>query len=191
MRARTRTYRVLLWLYPARFRRDYGASMIQLYSDLERTRAPHPFRRALGELAITVPYQHWEAFMATTPVTRATITVVFTAVIALTSIVIGATIIGLLVLLLLAWELYAVLRMRGQGLVLSSRSWWHFMVAGVGVFVAIFVIFALPWPESWRSQVPGEFAFFCVMGGISLSIVLVATGLMMGIGRLALRRRGV
>ena len=59
------------------------------------------------------------------------------------------------------------------------------------VFIAVFVIFALPWPESWRSQVPGELAFFCVMGGIALSIVLVATGALMGIGRLALRRRGV
>ena len=99
--------------------------------------------------------------------------------------------IGLLVLLLLAWELYAVLRMRGRGPVVDSRTWWHFVLAGVGVFVAIFVIFALPWPESWRSQVPGSLAFFCVIGGISLSIVLVATGVMMGIGRLALRRRGV
>lgn len=191
MRARTRAYRLLLWLYPPRFRREYGASMSQLYSDLENTGAQHSFRRALVELAITVPYQYWEAFMATAPITRATITVVFTGVIAVASIAIGATTIGLLVLLLLAWELYAVLRMRGQGLILSSGSWWHFLVAGVGVFIAVFVVFALPWPESWRSQVPGELAFFCVMGGISLSIVLGATGLLMGINRLALRRRGV
>jgi hypothetical protein len=190
MRARTRAYRALVWLYPPRFRREYGESMTQLYSDLERARAQRPFWRVLAELAITVPYQYWEAFVATTPITRATITVVFTAVIAAASIAFGATIIGLLVLLLLAWELYAVLRMRGQGLALSSRAWWQFLLAGVGVFVAVFVIFALPWPESWRSQVPGEVAFFCVMGGISLSLVLVATGLMMGIGRLALRRRG-
>ncbi len=180
---------MLLWLYPPRFRREYGASMIQLYSDLERTRAPHRFRRVLAELAITVPYQYWEALMATAPITRATITLVFTAVIAIASIVIGATIIGLLVLLLLAWELYAVLHMRGHGLALSSRAWWQFLLAGVGVFVAVFVIFALPWPESWRSQVPGELAFFCVMGGIALSIVLAATGLLMGVSRLAFRRR--
>ena len=191
MRARRSIVRALLWLYPPRFRREYGPSMLQLYSDLERAHSSHPFRRALSELAITVPYQHWEAFMATAPVTRATITVAFTAAIAITSIVIGATVIGSLVLLLLAWELYAVMRMRGDGLGTGSRSWWHVLLAGVGVFAAIFVIFALPWPESWRSQVPGELAYFCVLGGIALSIVLVATGLLMGIGRLALRRRRV
>ena len=69
MRARTRVYRALLWLYPSRFRREYGASMTQLYTDLERGRC-NPFRRALAELAITVPYQYWEAFMSTTPSTR-------------------------------------------------------------------------------------------------------------------------
>ena len=188
---RARTYRVLIWLYPRRFRREYGTAMTQLYTDLERARAPHAFRRALAELALTIPYQYWEALMATTPMTRTAITVVFTAVIAITSIVIGATIVGLLVLLLLAWELYAVLRMRGHGVGRHARAWWHFLLGGVGVFGAIFVVFALPWPESWRSEVPGELAFFCVMIGLSLSIVLVATGLLMGIGRLAVRRRSV
>jgi hypothetical protein len=186
---RARTYRALIWLYPRRFRREYGTAMTQLYADLERARAPHAFRRALGELALTIPYQYWEALMATTPMTRTAITVAFTAAIAITSIVLGATVVGLLVLLLLAWELYAVLRMRGQGVARSSRTWWQFLLAGVGVFGAIFVIFALPWPESWRSHVPGSLAFYCVMIGISLSIVLVATGLLMGIGRLAMRRR--
>lgn len=191
MRARTRAYRALLWLYPRRFRREYAASMIQLYTDLERDHAPHPFGRALAEIALTVPYQYWEAFMATTPFTRATITVAITAAIALASMLLGATLIGLLVLLLLAWELYAVLRMRRPGPVVDSRTWWQFVLAGVGLFAGIFVIFALPWPESWRSQVPGSLAFYCVIGGISLSIVLVTTGVMLAIGRLALRRRGV
>jgi len=186
---RARTYRVLIWLYPRRFRREYGTAMTQLYTDLERARAPHAFRRALAELALTIPYQYWEALMATSPMTRTAITVVFTAVIAITSIVVGATIVGLLVLLLLAWELYAVLRVRGSHVSRSSRTWWQLLLAGAGVFATIFVIFALPWPESWRSEVPEEVAWFCVMIGVSLSIVLVATGLLMGVGRLAVRRR--
>jgi hypothetical protein len=189
MRARARVYRALLWLYPPQFRREYGASMVQLYSDLERDRATRRFRRAFAELALTVPYQHWEAFMATTPVTRAAVTVGITAAIAATSLAIGATLVGLLVLLLLSWELYAVLRMRGTAA--GPKTWWHFVAAGIGVFALVFVVFALPWPESWRSQVPGTLAFYCVLGGIALSIVLVATGVVMGVGRLALRRRGV
>jgi hypothetical protein len=186
---RARAYRTLIWLYPRRFRREYGTAMTQLYTDLERARAPQAFRRAFGELLLTIPYQYWEALMATTPTTRTAITIVFTAAIAITTIVIGASIVGLLVLFLLAWELYAVLRMRGHGVGRGSRAWWHFLLGGVGVFAAVFVIFALPWPESWRSQVPGDLAFYSVMIGISLSIVLVATGLLLGIGRLAVRRR--
>ena len=66
------------------------------------------------------------------------------------------------------------------------------LLAGVGVFGAIFVIFAPPWPESWRSQVPGEVAL--LLGDVRhrrSSIVLVATGLLMGITHLAMRRRSV
>jgi hypothetical protein len=188
MRARTRVYRALLWFYPRRFRREYGAAMLQLYTDLERERATRRFRRAFAELALTVPYQYWEALMATTPLTRATITVVITAVIAAASIALGAAVIGLLVLLLLAWELYAVLRMRRA--TPGAHTWWHFVVAGIGMFALVFVIFALPWPQSWRAQVPGELAFYSVLAGISASIVLVTAGLLMGLGRLAPRRRG-
>jgi hypothetical protein len=73
----------------------------------------------------------------------------------------------------------------------TALTWWHFVVAGAGVFALVFVIFALPWPQSWRARVPESLGYFCVLGGIALSIVLVATGVVLGIGRLALRRRGV
>ncbi len=124
--------------------------------------------------------------MATQPTTRAMITIVITAVIAAASLAIGAAIVGLLLLLLVAWECYAVLRMRGARP--GPASWWHFVAAGVGVFALVFVVFALPWPQSWREQVPGDLAFYCVLGGIALSIVLVATGVLLGASRLVAAR---
>lgn len=183
MRARMRVYRALLWFYPRRFRREYAASMIQLYSDLERDRAPSRFRRALGELATTVPYQYWEAFMATAPVTRATIAVVVTAAAVLASIVIGASIIGLLLMLLLAWQLYAI--MRARGLNTTTTSWWRFLLAGIGVEVTLMAVYSLP--DSWRPSLP--FGFFLTLGLISFGIVLMTLGVILAIAEVARRAR--
>ena len=153
-----RTYRVLICALPAplpaRVRRPDGAALTDLDA---RPRTARVGAARSRRSSLTIPYQYWEALMATTPhdphcdrrrrsprssrsrhrdrrddrrPARAPA--------------------------LLAWELYAILRMRGHGVGRSSRIWWKFLLAGVGVFAAIFVIFALPWPESWRSEVPGE-----------------------------------
>lgn len=182
MRARTRICRALLWLYPPRFRREYGASMIQLYTDLERDRVAHPFRRALGELAITVPYQYWEAFMSMTPTTRAVILVAVTAAAVLASIVIGASIIGLLLMLLLAWQLSAILRARSRNM---NASWWRFLLAGIGVEVTLMAVYSLP--DSWRPRLP--FGFFLTLGLISFGIVLMTLGVILAIAEIARRAR--
>ena len=188
MRAQTRIFRVLLWLYPPRFRRDYGEPMLQLFTDRLRLGSGRgAWTRTARDLAVSVPYEYWESFMATSNVTRVTITVGVTAVAVVASILVGAITVGLLLMLLLAWQLYAILKMRGHHL--SASKWWHFVLAGVGVFTVIFVVFALPWPQSWRSQVPGDLAFYVVMAGIALSIVLVALGVIAGIAQLAISRR--
>ena len=184
MRARTRVYRALLWLYPSRFRREYGASMTQLYTDLEHGRFK-PFRRALAELAITVPYQYWEAFMSTMPSTRAVILVVATTAALLASIVIGAAIVGLLLMLLLAWQLYAILRTRGWDS--SAHSWWRLLLAGIGFEVALMAVYSLP--DSWRPTLP--FAFFLTLWLISVGIVLMTVGVILAIADLARRARRV
>jgi hypothetical protein len=184
MRARTRVYRALLWLYPSRFRREYGASMTQLYTDLERGRA-HPLRRALGELVITVPYQYWEAFMSTNPSTRALILVVATTGAVLASIAIGSAIIGLLLMLLLAWQLYATLRTRGWDS--TAHSWWRLLLAGIGVEVALMAVYSLP--GSWRPALP--FAFYLTLGLILVGIVLMTTGVILAIAGIARRARRV
>lgn len=187
MRTRTRAYRALLWLYPPRFRREYREPMLQLFDDLQRhRRARSVWIRIARDLVITVPFEYWEAFMAGTSATRTIVTVSVTAAAVAVAMVVGATLFGLLLMLLLAWQLYAVLKMRGGGV--SSTQWSRFVVLGAGVFALIFVVFALPWPQSWRSEVPGELAYYVVLGGIALSIVLVLTGIALGIASLARRR---
>jgi hypothetical protein len=184
MRARTRVYRALLWLYPSRFRREYGDSMTQLYTDLERGRFS-PFRRALGELAITVPYQYWEAFMSTSPSTRALILLVATTAAVLASIAIGSAVIGLLLTLVLAWQLYAILRTRGWDS--ASHSWWRLLLAGIGVEVALMAVYSVP--ESWRPTLP--FAFYLTLVLILVGIVLMTLGVILAISEVARRVRRV
>lgn len=189
MRTRARVYRVLLWLYPPKYRREYGEPMLQHFTDrLRRGRDRHTWFRTARDLAVSVPYEHWESFMATSHLTRAAITVSVTGAAALTAVLLGVTIVGLILMLLLTWQLYAILQMRGRGP--STATWWHFLVGGAGLFATIFVVFALPWPESWRSQVPGDVAYYVVVVGIALALVLVAVGLVAGIARLIARSRG-
>ena len=186
MRTRARLYRVLLWLYPPSFRREYREPMLQLFEDLHHhRRARTVWIRIARDVAVTLPFEYWEAFMASTSMTRTIITVSVTAAAVGVALVVGASFFGLLLMLLLAWQLYAVLKMRGTGI--SSTQWSRFVLAGAAVFGLIFVVFALPWPEAWRSEVPGDLAYFLVLWGIALSIVLVVTGTMLGIAHLARR----
>jgi len=70
------TYRALLILYPAKFRHDYGASMVADFADRlddeHRRRPTGAARRTwmpiLRDLFISVPEQRWEILMARTTV---------------------------------------------------------------------------------------------------------------------------
>jgi hypothetical protein len=181
MRVRTRAYRALLWLYPARFRREYGASMLQLFMDREHSNA-RPFRRAFTELAITIPYQYWEAFMSTSPSARSIILLIVTTAAVVASIVVGASIIGLLLMLLLVWELYAILRTRGWN---AGIAWWRFLLAGIGVEVTLMAVYSLP--DSWRPSLP--FGFFLTLGLIMVGLVLMTLGVVLGMSEVVRRAR--
>lgn len=187
MRTGARVYRVLLWLYPPSFRREYRELMLQLFDDLHRHhRARSVWIRITRDLAVTVPFEYWEAFMAASSTTRIVVTIAVTAVAVAAALVVGATIFAIVLMMLLAWQLFAVLRMRDARL--SSARWWKFVLGGAGVFAFVFVVFALPWPQSWRSEVSGDLAYYLVVGGVAMSIVLVVTGTIMGIADLARRR---
>lgn len=64
MRSSVATYRVLLRLYPRRFRREFEEDMVQLFCDLaDRDGVPSTWRRTIVDLAVTVPRYRLETIM--------------------------------------------------------------------------------------------------------------------------------
>jgi hypothetical protein len=182
-----RLYRLLTRVYPRRFRRIYGDAMVQLFRD----RVRHDGRRrawsnALRDFSISAPYEYWESFMHATSQTKLVAAANVTAVAAFAFLLVGGAILGLGLLVLLAWELYAILQTRG--IRPSGQTWWKFATSGGALFAVLFIIFAMPWPQDWRSSVDGELAWLVGMLGFSTAIVLIVTGGFMGVAHWATRR---
>lgn len=182
-----RAYRALTRLYPPTFRREYGEPMVQVFADrVRRDGSRRAWGSALRDITVSAPFEYWESLMNGSPQTKLTVAAVATAVAAIAFILVGGAILGLVLLLVLAWELYAILRMRGHQP--SAQRWWKWAGSGVALFAVLFVVFALPWPEDWRSAVPAELAWVVVMIGLTTSIVLVLVGLFMAVAQVAHRR---
>jgi len=182
-----RAYRALTRLYPPRFRREYGDAMVQLFQDrLRHDGSRRAWSNALRDLTISAPYEHWEGFMHATTHTKLVAAVAVTSAAAVVFLLVGGAILGLGLLVLLAWELYAILQTRGHHL--SGRSWWRFAASGIALFAILFVIFAMPWPSAWRSSIDGELAWFIGMLGFSTSLVLVVIGAFLGFAHWITRR---
>lgn len=185
-----RVYRALLRCYPGRFRREYADAMTQCFTDrARRDGAASAWGVALRDLSISAPNEHWEAFVHASSQSKLVITAIVTTVLVVVALAFGGLVFGLVpvLLLLLAWQLYAIHRSRGARF--TGVRWWSFVVAGAGVLAVLFVVFALPWPQSWRSSFPDELAFWIVFLGIPLGLVLIATGALVAFGQLLERRR--
>ena len=181
-----RCYRALLLLYPRGFRRDYASQMVQLFRDQRRDRGRRAWLTTWRDLFTTVPTRNLEAFMSMSPQGKLIAAGVATSLGILVFAMVGGAWGPLVLMLLLAWILTAVLRERGA---IPSRSlWWKLVVVGVSVFALAFVVFAPPWPQSWRDAVPGDVAWSVGFIAFVTSMVLVATGLLTGLAQRAGRR---
>src|SRR4029077_10820587 len=100
---------------------------------------------------------------------------------------IGGAMFAIVLLGLLAWILAMLLREREAQL--SNGFWWKLTLSGVCVFAVAFLIFAGPWPQSWRDAVPGELGWWSGMFIFSAAIVMIVGGLLSGVVQLASRRR--
>jgi hypothetical protein len=100
---------------------------------------------------------------------------------------VGGALFALALMLVLAWILAALLRERDARP--SNGFWWKLTLAGVGVFACGFLVFAGPWPESWREAVPGEVGWWSGMFVFSAALVMIVTGLLAGVVQVASRRR--
>ena len=182
-----RMYRALLFLYPRRFRREYRHQMVQLYADARRDRTASWLRLA-SDVIFTVPRQHQEAFMHLDPGKKLGVGAIVLTSGIVSAAFVGGSVITLILMMLLAWTLVALLKTRETPF--PSGAWWKLAASGLGLFATLFAVFAPPWPESWRSAVPGEVAWAVGFFGFIFSIVLIAAGLLGGIAeRVANRGR--
>jgi hypothetical protein len=184
-----RCYRALLLLYPRSFRRDYGSQMMQLFRDQRRDRGRRAWLTTWRDLFTTVPTRNLEAFMSMSPQRKLTAAGIATALGLLVFAMVGGAWGAIILMLLLAWILTAVLR--GRGSIPSRSLWWKLVVAGVSVFALAFVVFAPPWPQSWRDAVPGDVAWFVGFIAFVTSMVLVTTGLLTGVAQRAGQRQAL
>jgi hypothetical protein len=181
-----RVYRALLLLYPRRFRREYREPMLQLYRDARRE-STASWPRLAGDVVVSAPVQHKEAFRAmSTQGKLLTASLVITVAI-VAFMAIGGALFALALMLLLAWVLARLLRERDAQL--SPSFWWKLTLSGVGMFAAGFLIFAGPWPQSWRDAVPGELGWWSGMFIFCTAIVMIVSGLLSGLVVFASRRR--
>ena len=181
-----RTYCALLFLYPRRFRREYRDPMVQLYRDARRDHSSS-WPRLAGDVVLSVPVQHKEAFRTMSTRGKLVTAAIVVAVGIAAFMFVGGALIALALMLLLAWILARLLRERDAQL--SAGFWWKLTLSGVGVFAGGFLIFAGPWPQSWRDEVPGELGWWSGMFIFSAAIVIVAAGLLAGVVQLGSRRR--
>jgi hypothetical protein len=184
-----RVYRALLLLYPRRFRRDYRDEMVQLFQDQRRDAGSmRVWFRTVRDLLLTVPVRHQEAFMSMSP--QAKLVAAAIAVVAWIALfaTVGGGVSTLGLLVLLVWILVSLLRSRGAA-PSNSRTWWKLAASGGGLFVAAFVFFAGPWPEEWREAVPGDLAWTGGAFLFTISLVMLAVGLISGLLQWSERRR--
>ena len=183
---RARAYRALLFLYPARFRREFGAQMVQLFRDQSRERGARAWLPVTRDLVVTLPMQYKEAFVNLNPQGKLLAAAIATTAGIVVIAVIGGAFAALLLMLLLAWILMSLLKERGA--IASPGLWWKLAASGAGLFALLFAVFAPPWPQSWREAVPGEVAWSVGFFGFVLAIVLIVTGMLTGLVQRVSRR---
>jgi hypothetical protein len=185
---RERIFRALLLLHPRSFRREYGAHMLQVYRDARRDDVAS-CTRLTSDIVATLPRHYKEAFVHLNPQGKliAAALVVMVAIVAFAAI--GGALIALALMLMLAWILTRLLQRRSAAP--PEGLWWKLTAGGGGLMALVFVVFAPPWPESWRSAVPGELAWWTGFAAVVASIVLMATGMLMGVAQRVSRRHAM
>jgi hypothetical protein len=169
----TRTYGVLLHLYPRRFRRDYGDDMVLLLEDQLRDEGTtRVVGRALLDLLLTVPTRHLEAHMKRPSTTAlvilfAAVGVVLAVFGGVIGVVAGLTSIAL-----------AVVAFRREQPVAAAAGddgrWWKLLLGGVGLLGAEIAVTTI------TGELPAAGWFIAMLVGMT-AIVLMAAGTVMGI----------
>ena len=138
-----RTYRAAIWLYPCSFRREFGGDLDQAFRDLRHDHSAFAtWRRITADLALTIPTQHLEAFMARSTsapaVTLASGAVLLAAI--ATAVASGRTVVFLPALLIGAHEIHNDWDwFPWRLLILSVFAGWALIATGVLLAIVHFV----------------------------------------------------
>lgn len=179
-------YRVLLRLYPRRFRDDYGADMALLFADQMRDEAPaRVCARTIADLVVTIPTRHLEAHMKRTPGPSLPLAVGALSLVAATVAVVGGTsrwalVVGFPVAVVAA--VLAAALWHGTRPIAMPRDttarWWRYLVGGAALLAALIIT------TTATGEVP-EVLWLPTMAAFLLAIVLTATGVVLTVAHLS------
>jgi hypothetical protein len=179
----TRAYRALVRLYPRSFRDEYGDDLVALFKD-QRVDEPalRVWRRAVLDLAVTVPTQHLEAHMHRSSQRTVTVLAAGGAVIALAvgSVVGSVAVPALAVAVGAMWVSFASWR---TNQVVDAPAWWKRVALGVALIAGVGITSAIPWPDS--VDLGGDLAWSLGAITVIAALAFISSGLLLG----ALRRR--
>ena len=184
---RFRSYRVLLWLYPRWFRREYGDDLVQAFRDELRDRGPlRGWLRVIADLVVSIPTQHREAVMAhrSSSSDLVRLVLVGTAVLALVAFGGMLALASLLVLAALTFARWRRMVPYREALRDSNKSWWRVLLAGVALMATIVVATRYGPDFDWF---PWHLLVFLVLTGWAL----LGVGAALGIATLVQRVRRV
>jgi len=139
---RLRSYRVLLWLYPRWFRREYGEDLLQAFRDELRDRGPfRGWLRVITDLLVSIPTQHREAVMAHRSSSSDLVGIVFTGTAVLALVAFGGmfALAALLVVAALTFARWRRMVPYRHAFRESNKSWWRLLLAGLALMGTLVV----------------------------------------------------
>lgn len=184
-----RVYRLLVHLYPRRFREEYGPDLVGLVADQLRDEPTwRVLARSATDLVLTLPARHLEAHMHRAP---ARLVPMLFGALALSAVIVGV-VVGHPVVLLSCGTVAVIAG--GLGLLAAHRvrpltqarpvtdHWWKVLVGGAGLLAALIAI------TTATGELPSGGWFIAMVTGLT-AFVLIGAGMVLGIAHLAGRSR--
>ncbi len=180
-------YRLLVRLYPERFRREYGPDLVSLVGDQLRDEPTwRVLARSAIDLALTLPTQHLEAHMTRTATTLGP--VIFGAV-ALSAVIVGAAVghpgvlLACVAVAITSGALGLLSAHRARPLTeprATTGNWWKLLAGGSAVMAALIAV------TTATGELPESTWLIAMIIGLT-ALVLIGAGIVLGIAHLAAR----
>ena len=183
-------YRRLVALYPREFRDEYREDLAATFAtQLIDDGALRCWMRTARDLIVTLPSQHLESRMHRSSSSRVAMIALALAVgFTGAAVVLGGSLYAVILLVVaLAGVLVAAMSWKAAQpaiVIESSDSWRKFLVAGIGLLAIMIVLMNVPHQDQDLSPV----AWSLMMLTLVLSIVLIGTGVTLGLARLTKHR---